>query len=349
MRSALYYPHTSIGNEQLVKMALLLWDRLEYIVPWPQFRPRYSNRSISAAMELIGAPHCPDENEKKETHALLEGLVNRELPPEFYFEPQRHRRHERFEIYPEKLLPDSWQLLQRAKLSGKLLPNSDYPLSEHGGLMVMSALADCCAGNTRSRVTDRGDAYATIASLLGNEPYAPKIKKSQAHGQLVPICLKIIDTKHLRIDTLIKLREREAKDLNHTLRDLRHRYVDGIETYISRLVSEKTSKADAIEVQRQFADDMEADIKDLRAELGFARGEALFSKELFATVLTAVGTAASWLFGIPLALEGVITLGGVPAAIGGLMGARNQYLKDRHAIMKEHPMAYLYEARRHGL
>jgi hypothetical protein len=346
MRSALYYPHTTVTNEHLVKTALLLWDRLEYIVPWPHFRSHHGSRGIAKAMELIGKPRCPGDDEKQEAHARLKEVVSRKFPPQFYFGRRRGLHfEEHYEMYPEKLSPDSWDLLGKARLSGKLLPNSDYPLSEFGGLMVMSILADCCAGTTRSRVTDRGSAYATLAGFLGNDPAGPKIRKADAHGQLVPISLKVIDTSQVGIDALIQLREREEKEAGHTLRDLRHRYVDGLETYVSRLVNEKATKADAAEIQRQFANDMKADLKDLRDELGFARKDALLSKEFFATVLTATGTVASWLFGVPLQLEGVITAAGAPVAIGGLMGVHNKYLRERQAVMKKHPMAYLYEAK----
>ncbi len=350
MRSALYYPHTTIRNEHLVKTALLLWDRLEYIVPWPHFRSHHGSHDIERAMELIGKPHCPGDDEKQETHMRLKEVVSRKLPPQFYFDRPRGRHvEERYEIYPEKLFPNSWELLHEARLSGRLLPNSDYPMSEFGGLMVMSILADCCAGTTRSRVTDRGNAYATLAGFLGNDPTSPKIRKADAHGQLVPISLKAIDTSKVSINALIHLREREERESGHTLRDLRHRYVDSLESYVGRLVNEKATKADAIEIQRQFEGDMKTDLKELRDELGFARNEVLLSKEFFVTVLTATGTVASWLFGVPLALEGVITAAGTPVAIGGLMGVHNKYLKEREAVMKKHPMAYLYEAKRLGL
>jgi hypothetical protein len=349
MRSALYYPHTTVENEHLIKTALLLWDRLEYIVPWPDFRPDYGDGDIARAMELIGAPHHPDEDEKRETHTRLKELVNRKLPPQFYFTPNRYAFEEPYEVYPQKLLPDSWKLLRKAKLSGDLLANADAPMTDFGGLLVMSILADCCAGTTRSRVTDQGDAYATITGVLGNDPTAPKVTRADSHGQLVPISLKVINTSDLSVDALVQLREREEKESGHSLRDLRHRYVDGLETYVSRLTAEKTSKADAAEIQRQFADDMKADLKDLQTELRFARTDALLSKEFFATVLTVAGTAASWLFGAPLAMEGVVTAGGAPVAIGGLLGVRNKYLKERQAILKEHPMAYLYEIRKRKL
>lgn len=78
------------------------------------------------------------------------------------------------------------------------------------------------------------------------------------------------------------------------------------------------------------------------------RKRELLSKEFFATVLTTMGTVASWLLGVPLELEGVIIAGGAPVLIGGLFGERNKYLKEKQAVMKKHSMAYLFEARRLG-
>jgi hypothetical protein len=345
MRSALYFPHTTIRSTDLICTALLLWDRLEYIVPWSSFRADPANRNHARAMELIGAAHIPTHEEKQETHERLKEMMGRKLPPLFFVDRRRRQQQGRnYEVYAQKLLPETWDLLYEARLAGKLQDNSDYPLRELGGLLIMSILADCCAGTTRSRVTDRGDAYATLAGLIGNDPAAPKIRKADAHGQLVPISLKVIDASTVGIETLITLREREAKESSHSLRDLRHSYVESLENYVTRLVGEKTTKSDAENIKREFQEDMERDLRRLRRELGFAGKEALFSKEMFATVLTTVGTAASWVFGAPLHLEGVVSQAGIPAAIGGLLRTRNKYLEKRQSVLEKHPMAYLYEA-----
>jgi len=42
VRSALYYPHTEIKSENLFKTALLLWDQVYVIAPWPNYEPRYT-------------------------------------------------------------------------------------------------------------------------------------------------------------------------------------------------------------------------------------------------------------------------------------------------------------------
>lgn len=125
MRSALYYPHTHVSNSGLVKTALLLWDRLEYIVPWKHFPTHYSNHDLAEAMELIGRPHCPAPDEQREAHARLEEMISGPLPPQFYLR-RDHRRNrsweeeEPYEMYPEKLLPESWEILRRARVAGHL-------------------------------------------------------------------------------------------------------------------------------------------------------------------------------------------------------------------------------------
>src|SRR5215203_4398440 len=183
MRSALYYPHTTVNSESILKTALLLWDYLEFIVPFNGFHPHYRNNHIAKAMELIGLPHPPNQEEKKEAHTRIKELLEGRLPPQLYYR-QRRNSHDRYEIYPEKFLPDTWDLLRKARLSGKLLQNSDYPMTEPGGLMIMSILADSCAGTTRSRVTDRSDAYATLSGFLGNNPTAPLVDRSDAYAKL---------------------------------------------------------------------------------------------------------------------------------------------------------------------
>ncbi len=265
MRSALYYPHTTIEDEALVKTALILWDRLEFIVPWRGFRPDYDSRDIARAMELIGSPHCPDDAEKKKTHKHIEEIINRRLPPQFYFSKNTRtntsvRRHEHYEIYPQKLMPQTWQLLRRSRLAGGMLPNFDYPMTEPAGLIIMSVLADCCAGATRSRVTDRGEAYATLAGILGND-LGDETGIDYSEQSLVPIALKVVDAPSIEMNKLIEFRVREQNEFGHTLRDLRHRYVDALEKYVKLLVTTKGNASDVDEIRRQFEDDMSADLQ----------------------------------------------------------------------------------------
>jgi len=166
MRSAIYYPHTSVDNITLIKSALLLWDKLECIVPWPGFQKTHETDEIEEATKIVIEDRYPTEDEKREAHAHIEEVFTRALLPQFYYDTETKRGLEEYEVYPQKLLPETWKMLRGLKMAGDLLPNADRPMSQEGGLTVMSILADCCAGATRTRVTDRGAAYATLSGIL---------------------------------------------------------------------------------------------------------------------------------------------------------------------------------------
>src|ERR1700692_1056735 len=84
MRTALYFPHTEIRSQNLLKTSLLLWDKLEFIVPSPNYVPYYENTTVARAIELIGVQRYPSESEKQEAHDLVEDLATRKLPDIFF-------------------------------------------------------------------------------------------------------------------------------------------------------------------------------------------------------------------------------------------------------------------------
>lgn len=338
MRSALYYPHTRVQSEGLLKTALLLWDRLEMIVPDPGYKGRYHSPEVAEALELIGVNHYPTVDEKKQAHERIEDFVTGSLPEAFFYESQKPFDPD-FGIYPEKLLPETWQMLEEAKLAGRPVGTANISFTTPAGLSIMAILADCCAGGTRSRVTDIGAAYATLTGLLGSRP--PEIIDAP-YEQLVPITLEIIDVGTIGLDRLIDLRRREEGGAGHATRDLRHRYVDRIESYVKTLTATRGTASDQIEIKRQFTDDMKDDIGALRDELRFARNDALFSKEMLTSAVALIGTIAAAI-GLPFLVPEVVTAAGLPVTIGGLLGVRNKYLAARRSVLQEHPMAYLYE------
>lgn len=341
MRSALYYPHTSVASTDLVKTALLLWDKLEYIVPRADFDQRYGDPTIARAMDIVGAARVPSDKEKKETHLHIEKLAEHSLPLSFYYGIDDGPR--RYEIYPQKLLPETWDLLRRSRLAGGLLENFDYPTTEPIGLAIMSILADCCAGATRSRVTDRGAAYATLASVLSGSAGMQTKEPAMTHELLVPISLRLLDARSMSLRRLIEFREREERENGHTLRNLRHRYVDNLEKYIKRMTTEQATASDAAILAREYEDDMKSDLDDLKAELGFAKREAALSKDVLVSAIAAMGTVAAWTTGLSQQLLDAVSTLGAPATVGGLLSAGNKYLATRRSILQRHPMAYIYE------
>jgi hypothetical protein len=343
MRSALYYPHTKIRSEELLKSSLLLWDEVRFITPWHQFGVEYGDKTVQEAFELIRENHCPSDSEKKHAHALIKDLITRPLPQPFYFRPKRDE-HPDYAIYPQKLLPETWDMLLRAKVARDIGIDRDFYLTRSAGLSVMSILADCCAGRTRCRITDQIRAYATEAGLLENQGAGGIVNRPDLEfEQLVPISLEVIDLSKIKLKTLIDFRKREAKRGGHAIRDLRHRYVEKLESYVKDLTTLKNHRGDVNEIKRQFREDMKDDVAGLREELQFNANDVVVSKDMLVAAIAGVGTIATFMFNAPITLTEVVTVAGGVVSIGGLLGVRNKFLSSRRSMLQKHPMAYLYE------
>ena len=95
MRTALYYPHTFPRDpEGMMRSAPLLWDHLEFIVPFRGYRrnkerggiftPDYPLSSeIDEAIELIGIMRVPSVEGKKAAHAKR-GILGQTSTIDFY-------------------------------------------------------------------------------------------------------------------------------------------------------------------------------------------------------------------------------------------------------------------------
>jgi hypothetical protein len=336
MRTALYFPHTEVRNKSIVHTALLLWDALECIVPDQGYRPQYADREMAAAMEIVGKKRTPTDKEKRRVHTLVKDLVQGSVPETFLYSPRRGQT-DPYEIWPQKFLGATWDLLQDKGLTDRRLDHYDYPMSQAAGLSIMAILADVLAGETRARVTDRGLAYATIAN-------APKVAGDAEHPvQVVPLTLKGIAADRLPIDQLIAFRKREAKEDGSDYRALRRNYHTAIEKHIRQISMHAPGSPDRVELDRAFEADMEDDLRDLKRELGFSRRDAWLSKEVV-TLAVAGGALLGLAAGVPdMPMPEVITGAGAVALVGGLLGTGNKLAKARYEILRKHPMAYLYE------
>jgi hypothetical protein len=330
MRSALYYPHTRIRNESLLKAALLLWDRLEFISPFSEYRPEYENRDFAEAIELIGRYRCPTEAEKREVHELIEDFATQPfLPPAFFYRP---RQPETYEIYPQKFLPQTWDMLRQLQLTNRPEGDGRHDLAEATGLSMMSLLADCCAGETRTRVTDRGSAYANIPNLTLQ---AEQGTEKASYDAVVPLTLRLINTEDLSLATLVEFRKREEKSKG--LEDLRHRYANTIERYIAD-IDRNGKESDILEHNRVFEENMKQDLEDLRSELGHA--VTLMSLAFVTSILV----ASERLLDGPLTMPQTVIAGGL-VAVGGVLGY-SKLAANRKRVMQRHPMAYMYQLER---
>lgn len=118
MSQAFYYPHSSVEHEGVLKTALLLWDDLAYIIPYPGFRRLSSNPVADEAVELIGVAVTPTNDERRRAHNRIMELAESDLPAEFKFDPENHQL--RYEIFTSKFLPETWAALRSSSLAAPL-------------------------------------------------------------------------------------------------------------------------------------------------------------------------------------------------------------------------------------
>jgi len=335
MRTALYFPHTEVRSASVVRTALLTWDSLETIVPFRGYQSQYSDARIAEAMEVIGSPRTPTDSEQVRVHELVEDLLRVGVPEVFRYSPSHGIAP--YEVWPQKLAESTWDLLRSRGLTDGRLANMDYPMSEAAGLSLMAVLADVLAGDTRARITDRAQAYATIAN-------APKsTMQAQEHDKVVPLTFKAAALDVVPLERLIAFRVREAKSSGHDYRTLRHNYLDAINEHIGRISKVAIDSADRIELDRAFAADMEDDLKDIKQELGYAKGEALLSKEIVTLVLAGGALLAAAASTGHFVMPEVIAGGGGAVLLGGLLGSGNKLARSRREVLRKHPMSYLYE------
>lgn len=338
MKSALYYPHTEIRNEAIVKRALLTWDQLEFIAPYSGYRPYYSNDRIAEAMEIIGVARAPSEAERNSVHSSIVKMVEGGIPASFQYRPKQIEENQ-FDIWPQKFAAETWGFLHERGLVSGWVPCSDYRSSEAVGLTILSLLADTMAGTTRSRVTDRSLAYATISDLvIGNRPI-----ENDGMESVIPLTFKSIAVEHIPIQDLIEFRKREALDQTGDYASWRHGYLKAIEEHVAAISNHPLGTSDRKELDRVFEQAMERKLRSLRRDIGGAKIEAVLNRDVMALVVaTGLGVAAG--LGFPAVIPPVFTATGAPLlALGGAVLSGTKFGSAKRKLLSDNPMAYLYE------
>jgi hypothetical protein len=169
MERALYFPHTTPRDKTVLKEALLLWDELEFIIPWDGFIDHHADRETRAALEIIGRPIAPSIPTKRRTHRRIKELIRDRLPSKYLFRPGERAAP----IYADKLAPETWEMLLRGemiagefRLRARSHSAHSYELAESFALAIMTILADECAGKTARKVTDAVYASDADAAYL---------------------------------------------------------------------------------------------------------------------------------------------------------------------------------------
>ena len=341
MRSAVYYPRTTVHSRAMMQSSLLLWDRLHTIVPDRMYQPEYRDQSdLAEAWELIGAKIVPSEAQKRRSHEAIAATLNaRRLPQNLYLIGQVDQPQDPYEIWPQKLSTRTWDLLRDHGLTDDQLPNGDFRFTQDGGLMVMAKLADACAGTQFARVTDRLMAYG----MIGSDDRRPG-----TITEVVPITLDLIDATSIPLENLIAFRKREESERRGSdYRRLRHSYADAIQAH-TRALESAVDQFDRDEINRIFRTKMEEDLRVLRSELGGNKIDLVLKPVVIAAV-AAAGTAASGADHLTTALAaGVGAVFGsswkdIGSAVADMFGNGLAFDRKQRETMSKHPMAYLYE------
>jgi hypothetical protein len=349
--SAVYYPFMTIRGASFLKAALLLWDRVEIIVPpdSPPVHSLYREPKFAEAAEILLASHTPTAEEQDLAHDRILALATANLPEYFYINSEDPAREW---MFGQKLAWKTWAdlkslgLVHRAtpseqynnlrSASESFLGNSDsdlYAMSAAFGMTAMALIAEVCAGATKRTITDEGTTYTSLVrDTAANDFPAHALD----YERLVNITLKVLNVEDLPLRQLVALRKREAAQGGHFLRTMRHTYLRCIDEYVTAIISAKHSE-DIAEVDRVFDQTMSDDLRVLREELHLPVDRAIFSKEVIGFVAV---LASSF---IQPAVAPLLSGIGIRAAFD-LLKVSLDVQQSRRKALQDHPISYLFMA-----
>lgn len=340
---ALYYPSTQITSERILKNGLLLWDSIETIVPYRGFQNNLNSfdNTFKEAYELIVEHRVPNKEEQLIAHKSIRDFVGNVKE---YYSPIFHiTSNHKYLIYPEKLLDSTWNLLEENGLAHWDGHSRDYATEGFIGLLVMSFLADACAGLQLTKITDSIGAYSwleehkseCIGGLLTKGFDASQV--GPAYDRLVSISLNVLDANNLSLRDLIEFRKRELKIGGTDYRSFRIRYQEYLNSYINRIRTQVRTKNDIKEIEHQFMLDIKDDMKDLQKELRFEKLKTIFSKEIAISIIAFAGALIEPISGITTLATTLKTIGVAPLIKVGV-----EYRQARRKILRSHTTSILY-------
>jgi hypothetical protein len=347
--SAIHYPNSRITDLNTMKRALLLWDRYNLIGPFRGFDPGHTG-VIAEAFSLIGGVLVPEAREQQIAHdGIVAFLETRDrLDPRFFLRRPGQAATsagippEIYEVYPQKLLGETWWELERAGLTGDLLADADRPMTPWGGLVIMAKLADACAGDVFARVTNRADAYRAIANEIFRPDYRPSPATYDDQAGVVPVLLSMIDASNIPIQNLLRFRVEERDPT------LRHRLLAHVSDHISEMRKAQSFNQVRM-IQDQFEREMRLDLKHLRDALRLSRIKFAVSATVLTTVTGAFAIASSMTHGamqVGTALAALSSSGLGVKQLADSFGAGLDLRQRQRDIMERHPMAYMHELSR---
>jgi len=234
-------------------------------------------------------------------------------------------------IYPQKFLPETWDILCQSNLAQQSASPGDfydYVLCRWFGLTMMSILAEECAGSTKRLLTDEQDSYAALGKYLTSQ-YGNSYSNSNPSDRerLLTISIMSVGVDDIPLNQMIELRENESP----LLREYRHNYLKSIDSYAED-ISKTVRPGDKEEIERKFDQSMKDDFVELNRALRRKAVGTLLSKEMCVAVLAAAGAVVEpWTSSV--------------VGVGALVKSLSDYRSGREEIMRKHATSWLYQAR----
>ncbi len=247
---------------------MFLWDSVDFIVPYADFRPYGNTRDYDEALEIIGRNYVPTEEDKRNTHEELKDLCHGRLPSKLNFELERPDLA--YNFYPEKLLHETWNMLAESKLAKVVSDDGDVRQAATGplfGYYMMSILAVCCSQGRKRLVTDQNDPYRTLANILVDSDTQGKTSQEDWHERLIALSLNGPDFADVSLRRLIDIRKNEDK----LLQDLRRAFLRAVDETASDICLHAGNPNTVRELIDGFTGSMEKDLKEMKRALGRSR------------------------------------------------------------------------------
>lgn len=329
MTTGLYFPHTSCNDKPLLKSALFLFDKLEYIVPWKEYHviDAPNDPQIRRAIEIIGRPIVPTSSEQEQAHKEIEQVCKGRIASKLNFKPSKTT--EKYLIFPQKFDQRTWELLKNKKLIKQLGEefDHDFSMTVSLGHFMMAMLSLCCSGTGKQLVTDTPDAFKALYIASADDIRGNSSTLEDARHRLLNIRTKSFDFSQVSFSRLLDLREREDAFLT----ELRTNYYKVHKECLSEIEKVSDNAREIRYCIEQYTSRAENDLKELKKALCIQATTTLLSK----TVISTVAGVAS---------EALLPSSGFLASAAVLTGQLADYRDKRRKLLKSHNFAWLYEA-----
>ena len=321
MDKALYYPFTGPESGKFIKEALLLWESVEFIVPWKGYKQRVSTKEEEEAIELVGKNYVPTEDDQNAAHQELEDFCTGPNASNSAF--QLENPNVNYEFYPQKLLSETWEMLSQSKMADVSRSGGEISRAATGrmlGYYMMSVLATCCSHGRKRLVTDSADPYKALANVIV-EKGTPQ---DQWHSRVLAIPLPGMDLTSVTIADLLALRKNES-DLMTAARSA---FTAKVEQTAVELAKQAENSQAVEEITQDYTSAMTRELRELNRVLASAGRSILLSREFLMTIMAAAMIA-------PLSVPGAKLL-----TIGGLCKGWGEYRDRRRKLLSESPAAW---------